>query len=43
MLSHQGKLTVVSLGAKVTWSGGKLTKTASPPLRGTAIELELSA
>jgi len=34
---------VVSLGAKVTWSSERLTKTASPALRGTAVELELSA
>jgi signal transduction histidine kinase len=43
VLSHQGRLTVVSLGAKVTWTTGKTTKTTSPALRGTAIELELSA
>jgi len=43
VLSHHGKLTVVSLGAKVTWSSERLTKTASPALRGTAVELELSA
>jgi signal transduction histidine kinase len=42
VLSHRGKLTVVSLGAKVSWSAEKLTKATSPALRGTAIELEVS-
>jgi hypothetical protein len=43
VLSHHGKLTVVSLGAKVSWSAERMTKAASPALRGTAIELELSS
>jgi signal transduction histidine kinase len=43
VLSHRGKLTVVSLGAKVVWSQEKLTKTSSPALHGTAIEIEIQA
>lgn len=43
VLSHKGKLTVISLGAKISWSGGKISKAASPAVRGTAIEIEMSA
>jgi hypothetical protein len=43
VLSHRGKLTVVSLGAKVTWARDRLTKTASPALHGTGIEMEILA
>jgi hypothetical protein len=43
VLSHRGKLTVVSLGAKVTWAQDRLMKTASPALHGTAIEIEIQA
>lgn len=42
VLSHRGKLTVVSLGAKVMWSTDKMTKSPSPALRGTAVVMELS-
>jgi hypothetical protein len=36
-----GRLTIVSLGAKVVWSGDRLSKYKSPPLRGTAIEIDI--
>lgn len=42
VLSHKGKLTVVSLGAKISWTSGKITKAPSPAMRGTAIEVEMS-
>jgi signal transduction histidine kinase len=42
VLSHKGKLTVISLGAKITWMGERLTKAPSPAMRGTAIEIEMS-
>ncbi|HEY5962007.1 MAG TPA: ATP-binding protein [Polyangiaceae bacterium] len=42
VLSHKGKLTVVSLGAKISWVGDKITKSPSPALRGTAIEIDMS-
>lgn len=35
-----GRLTVVSLGAKVRWAGSGVSRYSSPPLRGTAIEIE---
>lgn len=43
VLSHRGKLTVISLGAKVTWAQDKVTKGTSPALHGTAIEIEIQA
>lgn len=42
VLAHKGKLTVVSLGAKVVWTSSKITKSPSPAIRGTAIEIEMS-
>ncbi len=39
--SHQGRLTLLSYGAKVAWAGERVTKSISPPLRGTAVELDL--
>lgn len=42
VLSHKGRLTVISLGAKVSWIGDRVTKTPSPAVRGTAIEIEMS-
>jgi hypothetical protein len=41
VVSHKGKLTVVSLGAKISWAANRVTKSASPPVRGTAIEIEM--
>lgn len=38
---RHGRMTVVSLAAKVAWVGTKLTKSPSPPLRGTAVEIEI--
>jgi hypothetical protein len=35
-----GRLTVVSLGAKVVWAGSRLMISRIPPLRGTAIEID---
>jgi hypothetical protein len=43
VLSHKGKLTVISLGAKLTWTGERVSRSASPAMRGTAIEIEMSA
>jgi hypothetical protein len=43
VLSHRGKLTVISLGAKVTWAQDKVNKGTSPALHGTAIEIEIQA
>jgi signal transduction histidine kinase len=42
VLAHKGKLTVISLGAKLSWSGDRVTKAPSPAMRGTAIEVEMS-
>jgi hypothetical protein len=42
VLAHKGKLTVISLGAKITWTGNRVTKSPSPAMRGTAIEIEMS-
>ena len=36
-----GRLTVVSLGAKVTWSGNKISPYKSPHFRGTAVEIDI--
>ncbi|MCK6536415.1 MAG: hypothetical protein L6Q84_25885 [Polyangiaceae bacterium] len=38
--SRRGRLTIVSLAAKLTWSGDRLSRFKSPPLRGTAIEID---
>lgn len=35
-----GRLTVVSLGAKVRWADDRVSSYRSPPLRGTAIEVD---
>lgn len=43
VLSHRGKLTVISLGAKVSWAKDRMIRNASPALHGTAIEMELTA
>jgi len=42
VLAHKGKLTVISLGAKLCWTADRVTRTASPAVRGTAIEIEMS-
>jgi anti-sigma regulatory factor (Ser/Thr protein kinase) len=36
-----GRLTIVSLGAKVRWLAGKVGKSASRPLRGTAVQIDI--
>lgn len=36
-----GRLTVISLSAKVTWSGGTVRKARTVPLKGTAIEIDI--
>jgi hypothetical protein len=38
--TRKGRLTIVSLGAKVVWNAEKLGKYPSYPLRGTAIEID---
>lgn len=38
--SRRGRLTIVSLAAKLTWSDERLSRYKSPPLRGTAIEID---
>jgi hypothetical protein len=43
VLTHHGKLTVVSLGAKVSWARDRLTKVSSPAMHGTAVDIELLA
>jgi anti-sigma regulatory factor (Ser/Thr protein kinase) len=35
-----GRLTVLSLTAKVTWSGDKIHRAVSPGFRGTAVEID---
>jgi hypothetical protein len=35
-----GRLTVLSLTAKVTWSGDKIHRAASPGFHGTAVEID---
>jgi len=42
VLGHRGKLTVISLGAKVSWAGDRVSKAPSPAMHGTAVEIELS-
>lgn len=42
VLSHKGRLAVLSLGAKITWAGDRVTKASTPAMRGTAIEIEMS-
>jgi hypothetical protein len=42
VLAHKGKLTVLSLGAKMIWAGERVTKASTPAMRGTAIEIEMS-
>ncbi len=42
VLAHKGKLTVISLGAKISWTGDRVTRSPSPAMRGTAIEIEMS-
>ncbi|MGE5786022.1 MAG: hypothetical protein ACM3ZE_15595, partial [Myxococcales bacterium] len=42
VLGHRGKLTVISLGAKVSWVGDRISKAPSPAMHGTAIEIDLS-
>lgn len=42
VLGHRGKLTVISLGAKVSWAGDRVSKASSPAMHGTAVEVELS-
>jgi hypothetical protein len=42
VLSHKGKLTVISLGAKISWTADRVSKSPSPAMRGTAIEIEMS-
>lgn len=37
----QGRLTLFSYGAKITWTGNEIRRWQTPPLRGTAIELDL--
>jgi anti-sigma regulatory factor (Ser/Thr protein kinase) len=37
---RKGRLTIVSLGAKVVWNAEKLARYQSYPLRGTAIEID---
>lgn len=39
--SRGGRLTIVSLGAKVRWLAGKVDKVASQPFRGTAVEIDI--
>ena len=36
-----GRLTVISLSAKLTWVGDKLRKARSVPMKGTAIEIDI--
>lgn len=36
-----GRLTVVSLGAKVTWSDDRISQYNSPAFRGTAVEIDI--
>lgn len=38
--ARRGRLTIVSLAAKLTWSGERLSRFKSQPLRGTAIEID---
>lgn len=38
---RDGRLTIVSLRAKVTWSGSRTSKFKSPALRGTAVEIDI--
>jgi signal transduction histidine kinase len=42
VLSHKGRLTVISLGAKISWTADRVTRASSPAMRGTAIEIEMS-
>jgi hypothetical protein len=42
VLAHKGKLTVISLGAKISWTKERVTRSPSPAMRGTAIEVEMS-
>jgi hypothetical protein len=42
VLAHKGKLTVISLGAKISWTSDRVTRSPSPAMRGTAIEVEMS-
>jgi hypothetical protein len=39
--SKKGRVTVISLGAKVSCQPDRLVKAVCPPLHGTAIEIEL--
>lgn len=36
-----GRLTIVSLTAKVTWANSKISRFRSPPFRGTAVEIDV--
>jgi anti-sigma regulatory factor (Ser/Thr protein kinase) len=38
--SRKGRLTIVSLGAKVSWVGPKVSHYKAYPLRGTAVEID---
>lgn len=42
VLAHKGKLTVLSLGAKIVWAAERITKASTPAMRGTAIEIDMS-
>jgi hypothetical protein len=37
---RKGRLTIVSLGAKVSWSGSRVSRFRAYPLRGTAVEID---